>query len=312
MARRRIGQEQLRLGDGEARGSGSLGELDALIDWTEVDRHLAPIYAAAKGEQAWPPLPLFKALLLSVWYDLSDVKLAEALDDRGSFRRFCGFAAHEPTPERTAFVRFRRELVARALDRTLFEAVTGQLEAKGVMVRTGTLVDATVIASASIKCDGEARWVGHRRRSPVHGYKAHVATDQGAGLVRSVEVTTANVHDGTMLEAVLPPDPGEVYADSAYAAGRFTAAIAARGGMARVVQTHTWGGPDALTRLHAWNAGVRAVRCRVEKVFGTCKRSYGLRRMRWLGLAKAGLQVRLTAVAYNLRRSATILRAAAA
>ena len=70
--------------------------------------------------------------------------------------------------------------------------------------------------------------------------------------------------------------------------------------------------PEALARLEAWNAGVRAVRCRIEKVFGTCKRSYGLRRMRWLGLAKAGLQVRLTAVAYNLRRSATILRAAAA
>ena len=65
----------------------------------------------------------------------------------------------------------------------------------------------------------------------------------------------------------------------------------------------------ALARLEAWNAQVRAVRCRIEKVFGTWKRSYGLRRMRWLGLAKAGLQVRLTAMAYNLRRSATLLRA---
>jgi IS5 family transposase len=77
----------------------------------------------------------------------------------------------------------------------------------------------------------------------------------------------------------------------------------------RVVYTHTWGSPAALARLDAWNAEVRAVRGRIEKVFGTWKRSYGLRRMRWLGLAKAGLQVRLTAVAYNLRRAATILRA---
>ena len=225
MARRRIGQEHLRLGERESRRTGSLDVLQGLIAWAEIDRHLAPVYASAKGEQAWPPLSLIKALLLAVWYDLSDVKLAEALDDRASFRRFCGFAAHEPTPERTAFVRFRRELVARFLDRTLFEAVTRQLEAKGVMVRIGTLVNATVVASASIKCDREARWVGHRRRSPVHGYKAHMATDQGAGLVRPVEVTTANVHNGTMLEAVLPQDPGEVYADSADAARRFTAAI---------------------------------------------------------------------------------------
>ena len=60
--------------------------------------------------------------------------------------------------------------------------------------------------------------------------------------------------------------------------------------------------------LQAWNAEVRRVRCRIEKVFGTWKRSYGLRRMRWLGLTKAGLQVRLTAMAYNLRRSVTIFR----
>jgi len=116
-----------------------------------VDRLLAGISASAKGEPGWPPLALFKALLLAAWHDLSDVRLAEALDDRASFRRFCGFAAHEPTPERTAFVRFRRELVARSLDRVLFEAVTKQLDAGGVVVRTGTLIDASVIASASLK-----------------------------------------------------------------------------------------------------------------------------------------------------------------
>jgi transposase, IS5 family len=143
----------------------------------------------------------------------------------------------------------------------------------------------------------------------VHGYKAHVATDQEGGLIRSVEITSANVHDGTVLEAVLPVEPGDVYADSASAARRFTDVMLAKGGRPRVVQTGTWGGEAALKRLQAWNAEVRRVRCRIEKVFGTWKRSYGLRRMRWLGLAKAGLQVRLTALAYNLRRSATMLRA---
>lgn len=308
MARRQIGQEQLRFDAPQSRQSGSLDEIAGLIDWAEIDRHLASISASAMGELGWPPLALFKALLLSVWYDLSDVKLAEALDDRASFRRFCGFASDEPTPERTAFVRFRRELVTRGLDRVLFEAATNQLDAAGVAVKTGTLIDATVIASASLK-DEQARWAGHRRRKPVHGYKAHIATDREGGIIRSVEVTTANRHDGTVLEAVLPAEPGDVYADSAYAARRFTDVILARGGQPHVVQTGTWGGEAALMQLQAWNAEVRRVRCRIEKVFGTCKRSYGLRRMRWLGLAKAGLQVRLTAVAYNLRRSVVILRA---
>jgi transposase, IS5 family len=310
MARRRIGQGDL-ITRPQSRAALPLLELAALLDWAEIDRHLAGISAASKGEPGWPPLALFRGLLLATWYDLSDVKLAEALDDRTSFRRFCGFAAHEPTPERTAFVRFRRELVRRRLDRVLFEAVTRQLEVKGVMVRAGTLVDATLIPSASIQSDGEARWAGHRRRKPLHGYKAHVATDEGAGLVRGVEVTTANIHDAAELEAVLPSEPGDVYADSAFAGDKPSKAIRARGGKPKVVQTGTWGGAAALARLKTHNATVRRVRCRIEKVFGTCKRSYGLRRMRWLGLAKAGLQVRLTAIAYNLRRTVTLLHAAA-
>jgi transposase, IS5 family len=178
--------------------------------------------------------------LLSIWYDLSDVKLAEATADRTSFRHFCGFALDEPTPERTAFVRFRRELIARSLDRVLFEAVTAQLEAHGVVVKTGTLVDATLIASASLKTDDEARWAGHRRKKPVHGYKAHVATDEAGGLVRSVEITTANVHDGMMLEAVLPHDPVEFYGDSAYSAARFTDVIRAHGATGRVAEAASY------------------------------------------------------------------------
>src|SRR5215207_6237509 len=151
MARRRIGQEQLSVGGLERRGATSLAEVAGLVDWAELDRLLADISASTKGEPGWPPRALFRSLLLATWHDLSDVRLAEALDDRASFRRFGGFAAHEPTPERTAFARFRRELVRQGLDRTLFEAVTRQLEAEGVMVRTGTLVDATLVPSASIR-----------------------------------------------------------------------------------------------------------------------------------------------------------------
>ncbi len=92
MARRRIGQDRLGLG-GEARSGGtSLDEVSALLDWHEVERLLIDILASPKGERGWPPLALFRALLLATWHDLSDVRLAEALDDRASFRRFCGFA----------------------------------------------------------------------------------------------------------------------------------------------------------------------------------------------------------------------------
>jgi len=311
MARRRIGQAD-RIARPEPRSGASLSELVALIGWPEIDRTLAGISASGKGGLGWPPLALFRALLLATWHDLLDGRLAEAVDNRASFRRFCGFAAHEPAPERTAFVRFRRERVRRGPDRTLVEAITRQLEAKGVTVRTATLVDATLIPPAGIGHDGQARWAGHRRRKPTHGDKAHVATGEGAGLVRGVEITTANVHDAAERERVLPPEPGNVHADSSGAGGPAERVSIGRGGVPRTVQTGLWGcGPEALARLEAHNAALRRVHCRIEKVFGTRKRSYGRRRMRRLGLAKAGLQVRLTAMAYTLRRTLTLLHAAA-
>ena len=79
MARRRISQESFGFGDCRARGHSSLDDLGGLIDWLPIEDRLSVISSAAKGEPAWPPLVLFKAMLLSIWYDLSDVKLAEAL-----------------------------------------------------------------------------------------------------------------------------------------------------------------------------------------------------------------------------------------
>ena len=310
MARRRIGQEVLAFPDASRPGQVStLDRLAVLIDWAPVEARLKDVYVAAKGEPAWPPLALFKAMLIAVWHDLSDVRLAEALDDRASFRRFCGFAAHEPTPERTAFVRFRAVLVARCLDTALFDEVTGQLRAKAVRVKTGTLVDATVIASAS-EDDGEAAWSGHRSRKAVHSYKAHVGADADTALIEAVSVTPGNVNDGRAGPGALPEVVGDVYADSAYRGPFFAAAVQARGGTPRVTATHVWARAedDAERMLAAINGPINRVRGRIEKIFGTCKRSYGLRRMRWRGLAKAGLQVRLTAIAYNLRRTMTILQ----
>jgi transposase, IS5 family len=309
MAQRSIGQEQFGF-SGRIRPSSTLDELGKLIDWNSVVVLLDPLYPATKGEPAWPPIAMFRALLLLVWYDLSDVKLAEALDDRSSFRRFCGFSASEATPERTAFVRFRRLLVAHKLDRTLFEAVTMQLKSKAVTVKTGTLVDATIIASASDD-DDDARWVNHKGKRAVHGFKAHVGADADTALVEKVSITSANINDGKAGPEALPDNPGEVFADSAYRGSHFRDAVRAKGGIPRIVATGMWGRDEAetLRKLHQWNQPIHRVRGRIEKIFGTWKRSYGLRRMRWRGLAKAAVQVHLTAIAYNLKRTMNILAA---
>ena len=121
------------------------------------------------------------------------------------------------------------------LDRALFAAITRQPGARGIVVQTGTLVNVTLIASASVKADKEARWAGHRQRKPVHGFKAYIATDQDAELVHGVELTTANMHDTAELVAILPDQPGAVYGDSAYFGRPAERVILARCGVSHTV-----------------------------------------------------------------------------
>jgi transposase, IS5 family len=308
VAHRSIGQERLGFAS-ETRSASSLNGLSGMLDWTEIANLLSGIHANAKGEAAWPPLAMFKALLLSVWYDLSDVKLAEAVNDRGSFRRFCGFSGTEATPERTAFVRFRKVLIAQGLDRLLFERVTAQLKARAITVKTGTLVDATIIASASEE-DGDARGVKHKGKPAIHGFKAHVGADADTALVEEIAVTSANINDGRAGPDALPDNPGEVFADSAYRGSHFRDAVRAKGGTPRIVATGMWGRDEeeTLRKLHEWNQPIHRVRGRIEKIFGTWKRSYGLSRMRWRGIAKAACQIHLTAIAYNLKRTFNIMQ----
>ena len=318
MAHRFIGQERLGFAS-DARPASSLDGLAGMLDWNEIAALLGGIHSNAKGEAAWPPLAMFKALLLSIWYDLSDVKLAEALDDRASFRRFCGFSGTEATPERTAFVRFRKALIAHGLDRLLFERVTAQLKAKAITVKTGTLVDATIIASASEE-DRDARWVKHKGKPAVHGFKAHVGADADTAIVEAIAVTSANINDGRAGPDALPDNPGEVFADSAYRGSHFRDAVRAKGGIPRIVATGMWGRDEQATlqKLKDWNQPIHRVRGRIEKIFGTWKRSYGLRRMRWRGIAKgspersrrAACQIHLTAIAYNLKRTLNIMQPA--
>ena len=104
---------------------------------------------------------------------------------------------------------------------------------------------------------------------------------------------------------------GDVYADSAYCGPRFRDAVEQRGGRARVVVTAVWARDedDGAAKLKAINGPIHKVRCRIEKIFGTCKQHYGLRRMAHRGIVKATLQVMLTAIAYNLKRGLNLQRA---
>ena len=180
-------------------------------------------------------------------------------------------------PERIAFVRFRRLLFAHELDRTPFETVTMHIKAKAVLVKTGTLVDAAIITSAS-EDDDDARWVKRKGRRAVHGFKVYVGADADTALVEELPVTSANINDGTAGPEALPDNPCEMFADSACRGNHFRDAVRAKGGIPRIVVTGMWGRDEQEIprKLLEWDRPVHRVRGRIKKIFGTWKRCYGL------------------------------------
>jgi len=146
----------------------------------------------------------------------------------------------------------------------------------------------------------EAAWVKHKSRAPAHGYKAHICADKDTGIIRTVETTPANEADVAVAPSIIPDRPGEVYGDRAYDALSVEAAIEASGGTSKLMRKgHRW---LPAKKLEAHNRPLRKIRSRIEKIFGTWKRSYRFRAMRFVGLAKAKLQTHLAAIAYNLKR----------
>ena len=137
--------EALVVGGGNQR----LAAIEALVDWAAVERLLQPVYAAPTGRASYPVLSLFKAVLLGAWHGLSDPELEAVLGDRLSFRRFAALALDEAVPDHSTLWRFRDQLRQLGLDQALFAEVNRQLERKGVVVKAGTLVDATLVRAAA-------------------------------------------------------------------------------------------------------------------------------------------------------------------
>jgi IS5 family transposase len=146
--RRDLGQ--LSLADGLVEGAGrnrQLEKIAALVDWAAFARLLGEVYAAPVGRPSYRPLVLLRCLLLQQWYGLSDPGLEEALSDRLSFRRFAGLALADPVPDHSTLSRFRSELVRRGLSEPLLAELNRQLDARGLMVKSGTLIDASLVAA---------------------------------------------------------------------------------------------------------------------------------------------------------------------
>jgi IS5 family transposase len=281
------------------------------VDWAGFERLLGEVYAAPVGRPSYGPLVLLRCTLLQQWYGLSDPGLEEALSDRLSFRRFVGLALADPVPDHSTLSRFRGELVRRGLDAALLAELNRQLDAKGLMVKSGTLIDASLVAADSrrprrgepkeARSDRDASWTA-MKDEPFFGYKAHVAVDRGSGLVRQAVLTPANVSDKVPFLGLVQGDEGAVYADKGYEGWWYRAELARRGiadGIMRSGAHHV-----RLTATdQARNRALGRIRAPVERAFAILKRWYGYRRVRYRSLVRNGLQLQLLALAMNLRRA---------
>ena len=124
-----------------------LEKIESLVNWSRFEQLLSRVRPGESGRPPYRALAMFKALLLQQWYGLSDPGLEEALGDRLSFRRFCGFALDEATPDETTICRFRQAVIAAGLRDRLLGELNGQLEGRGLMLKQGTMIDATLVAA---------------------------------------------------------------------------------------------------------------------------------------------------------------------
>jgi len=311
--RRELGQLSLADGvaDGAAGRNRQLEKIAALVDWAAFERLLGDIYAAPVGRPSYGPLILFRCLLLQQWYRLSDPGLEEALSDRLSFRRFVGLALADPVPDHSTLARFRGELTRRGLAETLLAELNRQLDAKGLMVRTGTLVDASLVAADARRprkgepvegrSDPDASWNAMPEK-PLFGYKMHLAVDQGSGLVRQALLTPGHVSDKVPFLALVQGDEQAVYADRGYDGWWYRRELAEQG-IADGIMAASYRQRRLDAEGHARNRALGRIRAPVERSFAILKRHYGYGRVRYRSLVRNALQLQLLAIAMNLRRA---------
>jgi IS5 family transposase len=302
-----------------------LDRISKVLDWSPFAAILKPLASSGgPGRPSYLVLPMFKAMLLAQWYQLSDPALEEALADRISFRRFCGFALDAVTPDETTICRFRNALAGAGLGEALMAELDRQLGAGGFLVKEGTMIDATLVEAqaarprddrvntqpspdepAEPRVDPDAAFTKKGGKT-VYGYSAHVAVDRGSGFIRRARLTPANVHDSQEADKLVMGDERAVYADKAYASHARRAALKARGIKDRIMHRPNKHHPELPRWQRRRNVLISAARAAIERTFGTLKRSYGYRRVRYFSLAANAIELQLKCFAFNLRRLAVL------
>jgi IS5 family transposase len=298
--------DQLSFGDSEyaakkktTRREVFLAEMDQVVPWSGLLKVIEPFYpVAGRGRRPYALQTMLRVHLMQNWFGLSDPAMEEALYEIGSMRLFAKLSLTQAIPDETTILNFRRLIETNELAPAIFDKVNAHLTRKGLMLKRGSIVDATIIAapSSTKNATGERDPEMHQTKKGNQwhfGMKAHVGVDVDSGLVHTVVTTAANEADVEVVNELLTGKEKIVHADAGYTGAdkrvtrkKLKWAIAARRGKLNAM-------PDGRKkqRLLAAEKAKASVRARVEHPFRVIKRQFGYAKVRFRGLVKNTAQV---------------------
>ena len=275
-----------------------LAEMEAVVPWSALLAVIEPHYpkAGRRGRQPMPLETMLRIYFMQQWYALSDPAMEDALYEIESMRRFARLElSDDALPDETTILKFRHLLERHGLTSAMMNVINETLEARGLLLKGGTMVDATIIHAAPSTKNRE------KQRDPeMHqtkkgnqwyfGMKIHVGADANSGLAHTVSVTPANVPDVNEFPNLLREDDRAVFGDKGYVNKSFKQA----GRKAGVF----WGVSLKASKQHPltaankrFNHRMSSIRARVEHLFRVIKRQFGYTKVRYKGLAKNAAQV---------------------
>ena len=271
-----------------------LCEMNEVLPWDVLLRPILPQYPKpGQGRRPIPAETMLRIYFMQQWYGLSDPGMEDSLYDVETMRRFAGVGL-DAIPDETTICKFRHFLERHRLTEVLFERTGQYLSERGLIVREGTIVDATILAApTSTKNRDQARdpEMGSTKKGTTwhFGLKAHGGSDL-QGRVHTVVVPSASVHDSQMMDECLHGDEEVLYGDKAYVDAQRQQDAQAEGIQWRVLRKAKRGrkrtGAD-----RSFNRKSNRTRARIEHPFGLIKHLWGYSKVRYRGLAKNAAQL---------------------
>lgn len=281
----------------ETRRERFLRNMDQVIPWDRLVSLIEPHYSkAGNGRRPMPLEQMLRIYFMQQWYNLSDPAMEDSLYDIESMRRFAGIElGEEPVPDETTILNFRRLLEQHQLTSALFKEVNTFLGERGLLLRGGSIVDATIISAPSSTKNREKsrdpEMSSTKKGNTWHfGMKVHLGTDAKSGLTHTVEVTTAREHDITALPKLVRKDDRAVFGDKGYFSDDLKRE-ARRDGVYWGVLDKRKRGSDLSSTQKKRNRKHASVRAKVEHVFRIMKCQFGYIKTRYRGLEKNTVQV---------------------